>query len=61
MDLIPKIMGKMIYLFIFFIYSYLKFYNYRIPVDHMLSKYVKVGPDGTVTKTGDDKIWHATM
>jgi hypothetical protein len=39
----------------------LKFYNYRIPVDHMLSKYVKVGPDGTVTKTGDDKIWHATM
>jgi len=39
----------------------LKFSSYRIPKDHMLSKYVQVSPDGTVTKTGDDKIWHATM
>lgn len=27
----------------------------------MLCKYVQVQPDGNVTKSGDDKVWHATM
>jgi len=45
----------------FFFHSYLTFYQVKVPINHMLSKYVNVQPDGTVVKTGDDKIWHATM
>lgn len=41
--------------------GYLILDNVRIPHDHMLSKYFKVLPDGTIQKSGDDKIWHATM
>lgn len=41
--------------------GYLRFDNVRIPKVNMLSKYANVSHDGTFTKTGDDKIWHATM
>ncbi|CAD8156667.1 unnamed protein product [Paramecium octaurelia] len=41
--------------------GYLRFDNVRIPKVNMLSKYVNVSDDGQFTKTGDDKVWHATM
>ena len=41
--------------------GYLRFDNVRIPKINMLSKYINLTDDGVFTKTGDDKIWHATM
>lgn len=41
--------------------GYLRFDQVRIPKVNMLCKYANVSDDGTFTKTGDDKVWHATM
>jgi acyl-CoA oxidase len=41
--------------------GYLRLTNVRIPRVNMLAKYAQVSPDGTFSKTGDDKVWHASM